>query len=423
MKFCFQCGNQIDDNDLYCTVCGAKQDAGVKVAAGDDKGLGPIAPDNVVQSTIMKYSGYLNNEALFKVAWAKEKGLVKSDDPNEAEYIYQMLALRGHNESMYRYAMILLSKVPPEKAEAEKWLRIAARQGHIPSRNYLEVIQTSATAGPFMSDFGRHKGVPTDAPVDHAPSQDGLLSGEQVYLRMNDYVVEIAATDDGEAIAQSSGFMISSNGFVMTNAHAILNDKGQPFRTIKVRQNGEEYDAAPIAAGAPFNGRDPSIDIALLFVKGLKRSGAVAFGDSNGCTNGQKVYLFGNSLGAGTCITSGIISDAKREISGLPFPYIMTDAAANHGNSGGPLVNERGEVIGVLVAGIEHAEGMNFAIPSDVAKAFVAYVLMQARFPQDRCGELGSMMHDAKPLSNKWDKILSGVKLLIEGVLFALSIL
>jgi S1-C subfamily serine protease len=411
MKKCIKCGRSLDDEDIFCTVCGTKQDA---AAAALD-------PNNTL---VMKYSGYLDNEALFKIAWAKEKGLVKSDAPNEAEAIYQMLALRGHLESMYRYAMLLLSKMPPESDKAQQWLNIAARQGHIASRNYLETMFGVASdayhyqAPEFTQNVGGNANVARPTHID--PSGE-VYSGAEISAQMKNSVVEVLATD-GKGVACSSGLVVSSNGFVVTNAHAVLDAGGRLFETIHVRLNGREYEALPVAVGQPANGKNDVIDIALLYVRDFKDGVPALIGNSAACENGQKVYLIGNSLGDGICITSGIISDAKRRVSGLSYPYIMTDAAANHGNSGGPLMNEHGEVIGVLVAGVDNAEGMNFAIPTNMVRSFLAYVLKQSRLPQEHCGELSSLLNETTNMAVNWNKVFTGVKLMVEVVAFIVGL-
>ena len=102
---------------------------------------------------------------------------------------------------------------------------------------------------------------------------------------------------------------------------------------------------------------------------------------------------------------------------------MMTDAAANHGNSGGPLVSEQGQVIGVLVSGIENAEGMNFAIPSDMVKAFLTYVLTQSRLPRGRCGELEPLFNEASNMAFKWDKLFTGIKLVVDAIALIVSVI
>ena len=189
-----------------------------------------------------------------------------------------------------------------------------------------------------------------------AENSEGVMSGEELYDSAIGGVVEIYAYDEEGAGASSSGFVISENGFVLTNAHAVLNEEGEVYNNIVIKNKTDEYRGFAIAVGKPADGVNDSIDLCLLYVHGLKAKPS-PLGDVSKIRNGQKVYLIGNSLGSGTCITSGIISDKERAIEGLSYPYIMTDAAANPGNSGGPLYNAYGEIIGVLVAGIDGAKG------------------------------------------------------------------
>ena len=406
----------------FCTVCGAKQEIQTKVAQKEND------PKDENQSLFMKYSGYLDNEALFKVAWAKEKGLIKSDAPNEAETIYQYLALRGHLESMYRYAMLLLAKEPQDTQNAKKWLKMAADQGHVSSRNYLQTMMGSDPEGVtyYRSDAASPSASGSEPTVQQSSSESGeILSGTQIYSQMSQSVVEIVATSDGKSISCASGIVVTSNGFVLTNAHAVLNGNGELYSKIYVKLNEKQYEAFPVAMGAPTNGKDDSIDIALLFVKDLKESKPAILGDSDLCENGQKVYLIGNSLGYGICITSGIISDRQRAMSGLSYPYIMTDAAANHGNSGGPLVDEHGNTVGVLVSGIESAEGMNFAIPINMVKSFLSYVFEQMHLSSNQCAELASLHcgNGNEKLSHKWERLLAGIKVVVEIIEFIACLL
>ena len=215
-----------------------------------------------------------------------------------------------------------------------------------------------------------------------------VWSGDEIYEHAIGAVVEVYAMHPGSNwMSSASGFVVSEKGFILTNAHAVLDENGRLFEIVTVKTSKGQFSARVVAYGRPADGRHDNVDLCLLFAEGLRVS-PNALGDSDALKNGQKVYLIGNSLGAGTCITSGIVSDKARAQSGLSYPYIMTDAAANHGNSGGPLFNEYGEVVGVLVAGIENAKGMNFAIPSNVAKQFLEYVISNSEMKYANLGEL-----------------------------------
>lgn len=392
MKQCQNCKATLSADAVFCTVCGTKYDPAQETAAEN--------------SIILKYSSYLDTESLYKIAWAKEQGIVKSELYNEAEIIYKMLALKGHKDSMFRYAMLLLQKNPIQLEDAQKWLSIAASQGHIESINYLKTAMPEVEYQPLAV---KQEHVATEP--SNPPKQESL-SGEAVFEKLQTAVVEIYASD-AKQMARSSGFIVTSTGFILTNAHAVLDRNKEPYKNITVRYNGKMLDAKLIAVGKPVDGKHDNVDLALLFAVGIKDCNVATLGDSSACKNGQKVYLIGNSLGNGTCITSGIISDAKRTMAGLSYPYIMTDAAANHGNSGGPLVDEKGEVIGVLVAGVQNAEGMNYAIPSAIVNDFLQYVISKTNLPQKVWGDL--YPNTPETLSVR-EAIFSGVQLLLDVV-------
>ena len=390
--------------DVFCGACGTKYDP-QEEANGS--------------SLFLKYSGYLDNESLYNVALAKEQGIVKSDFVGETEALYRMLSLKGHLDSMYRYAMILLTKETPDPDLALIWLNKAASAGHIASKNYLDVNYGRSGVRPLSSTV-----TAAPAPVEITGSQ--VLSGSQIFASMKDSVVEIIA-QDMNATARASGFVVASTGFIVTNAHAVLNDSGKLYKEIYVKQGDKAYEGVVLAVGKPADGEHDSIDLALLFAAGLKGARCATLGDSSACNNGDRVYLIGNSLGAGTCITSGIISDAARKMASLSYPYIMTDAAANHGNSGGPLLNEYGEVIGVLVAGIENAEGMNYAIPSNVLKEFLRYVISnmttKTQLTASAFGELSSLTQEPTKMAFQLSQLFTGIKLIVDAVALIIGII
>ena len=202
-----------------------------------------------------------------------------------------------------------------------------------------------------------------------------VMSGEEIYEQAIKSVVEIYASNpQSNNQSCASGFVVSNQGFVITNAHAVIDETGCICRDIKVKSQQGIFNAVVVAIGKPADCMHNNVDLCLLYAAGLCSIQPDAFANMENVKNGQKVYLIGNSLGMGSCITSGIISDRARAMPGLNYSYIMTDVAANHGNSGGPLYNDKGEVIGVLVAGIDHAEGMNYAIPVNVLDSFMQYI-------------------------------------------------
>ena len=192
------------------------------------------------------------------------------------------------------------------------------------------------------------------------------------------------------ASASGSGFILTSDGYVVTNNHVV---EGATSVTVKL-YNGDEYDAEVV-------GTDEMNDVALLKIDatGLQ---AVTIGDSDQIEVGEEVIAIGNPLGEdlrGT-MTDGIISALNRDVNvdGRTMSLIQTTAALNSGNSGGALINEYGQVIGItnlkMQSYYDTVEGLGFAIPTATVKAVVDRITGKAPFegasPVDPfCGMFG----------------------------------
>jgi len=162
-----------------------------------------------------------------------------------------------------------------------------------------------------------------------------------------------------------SGFVISPEGYVVTNNH-VIEDSDE----ITVNfPDGTSLTAELV-------GTDPKTDIALLKVEPTKPLSFVNFGDSDAIRVGDWVLAIGNPFGLGGSVSAGIVSARNRDINAGPYDdFIQTDAAINRGNSGGPLFNMAGDVIGVNSAIISPSGGsigIGFSVPSNMAKAVVA---------------------------------------------------
>jgi serine protease Do len=196
-------------------------------------------------------------------------------------------------------------------------------------------------------------------------------------------------TDDGEAPAPrrssalGSGFVISEDGYVVTNNHVI---EGADEITIEFF-SGAELKATVI-------GTDPNTDIALLKVEADFPLPFVKFGDSDAARVGDWVIAMGNPLGQGFSVSAGIVSARNRALSGTYDDYIQTDAAINRGNSGGPLFNMDGDVIGVNTA-ILSPNGGSIGIGFSMASNVVTRVVDQLQeFGETRRGWLGVRIQD-----------------------------
>ena len=169
-------------------------------------------------------------------------------------------------------------------------------------------------------------------------------------------------------IGEGSGFIISEDGYILTNNHVV-----QDADQVKVGlQDGTELTADVV-------GTDPSIDLALLKVETDETLPTLPLGDSTTLRVGEWVIAIGNPLNYEQTVTVGVVSAKNRRVplpstdrSGL-VTFIQTDAAINFGNSGGPLIDGRGNVIGINTAiqRINHAEGIGFALPIDQARRVI----------------------------------------------------
>lgn len=242
----------------------------------------------------------------------------------------------------------------------------------------------------------------TPVPVPGAPSDFSTLSD-----RLMPAVVNIATTQRVEGIDEAprfprgsplerfnelfddqglrevnslgSGFIISADGVIVTNNHVI--DQADQIEV--VFQDGERLTATVV-------GRDPATDLAVLRVQAGRALPFVRWGDSDGAKVGEWVIAIGNPFGLGGSVSAGIISARNRNIAATDYDdFIQTDAAINRGNSGGPLFNMRGEVIGVntaIVSPTGASVGVGFATPSDLARSVVQQLL---QFGETRRGWIG----------------------------------
>ncbi|WP_282127214.1 Do family serine endopeptidase [Roseobacter litoralis] len=183
--------------------------------------------------------------------------------------------------------------------------------------------------------------------------------------------------------ALGSGFVISEDGYVVTNNHVI---EGADEILIEFFDGGELV--------AEVVGTDPNTDIALLKVETNEPLPFVSFGDSDSSRVGDWVIAMGNPLGQGFSVSAGIVSARNRELSGRYDDYIQTDAAINRGNSGGPLFNMDGEVIGVNTA-ILSPTGGSIGLGFSMASNVVTRVVDQLQeFGETRRGWLGVQIQD-----------------------------
>jgi putative serine protease PepD len=202
--------------------------------------------------------------------------------------------------------------------------------------------------------------------TDSQPAaSSSALSVSAIYDRVHDGVVTIKVTTQGGQ-ALGSGFVIDSAGHIVTNAHVV---GGASSISVEFA-NGSSYDAQLV-------GTDPSTDVAVIKVDAPSSVlTPLQLGDSNTVQVGDQVVAIGSPLGLDETVTSGIVSALHRTITS-PNNFaindaIQTDAAINHGNSGGPLLNSSGQVIGInsqIESDSGGNDGIGFAVPSNTVKS------------------------------------------------------
>ncbi|MEW9919757.1 Do family serine endopeptidase [Marimonas sp. MJW-29] len=222
----------------------------------------------------------------------------------------------------------------------------------VPPGGYADLVEEVSPAVVFIEVTGKARMASADMP-ENIPPQLREFFGNR--------------TPERGAPAQGlgSGFIISADGQIVTNHHVVA---GAETVTVKLA-DGRSFDAEVV-------GSDPLTDIALLKIEADAAFPTVSFGISANLRVGDEVVAVGNPFGLGGTVTSGIVSALSRDIRSGPFDdFIQTDAAINRGNSGGPLFNNAGEVIGVNTAIISPgggSVGIGFAVPADLVQTIVA---------------------------------------------------
>jgi serine protease Do len=231
------------------------------------------------------------------------------------------------------------------------------------------------------------------ARAGQAPPALGELAPALLPAVVNIYSMKIIADQDATSMqladaparrkqSVGSGFIIDSAGFIVTNEHIIEH----AYDISVTLQDNTTLKAQIVGASA-------LVDIALLRVNAGRPLPTVKLGDNRNLRVGDPVFAIGNPLGFGGSVSAGIVSALNRDIMLSPYDdYIQTDAAINHGNSGGPLFNANGEVVGINAAlyaptGETGSIGLGFAIPWDDAN----FVVQQLRKDGEvRAGYLGA---------------------------------
>jgi serine protease Do len=267
----------------------------------------------------------------------------------------------------------------------------AAAQAPAPAPAQAQGQIQGPVPGPFSEGFADLSDRLSPAVVNIRTSQTvqggvAMFAPGSPLERFNEYLGNSTPRTES---ALGSGFVIDAKGVIVTNNHVI-----EGADAIEVAfPDGRSFEATVV-------GRDPGTDLAVLKVKSETPLPYVPFGDSDRARVGDWVVAIGNPFGLGQTLTVGVISARNRDIkSGSYDDFIQTDAAINRGNSGGPLFNLRGEVIGVNSAILSPGAGggsvgIGFSIPSQLTKTVVDQLL---KYGETRRGWLGVGIQHVTP--------------------------
>jgi serine protease Do len=227
-------------------------------------------------------------------------------------------------------------------------------------------------------------------PLDARPPASAATGGLQLLEEMQDVISDLAERVKPAVVSigtlrpkdslrerapnaqgSGSGVIIDQDGHIITNSH-VVGDAAE----VEVRLSDKTKFTAQVI------GKDPDTDLAVLKIATDRKLPSARFGDSSTVKVGQWALAVGNPFGLDRTVTLGVVSGTGRELS-QPLAryenYIQTDASINPGNSGGPLFNLHGEVIGINTAVISFAQGIGFAIPSNMAKQVLEHLLVRGR--------------------------------------------
>ena len=301
-----------------------------------------------------------------------------------------------HRDPLPAAAVHRVPQPPKKHSRKGLWIFLAVMAALVIAAVAAALIAGPAESGGYTDDDHDassivdifDKDIPTIDRVEGDPAlrfscaqaEGDALTAQEVYAAVNPSVVMVAVAIDEEKASIGTGVILTEDGYVVTNAHVIAGG----LSAWVALDTGEVLDAELV-------GFDSNEDLALLKLVDGQGLPAAQLGDSDMCVVGDQVYAIGNPLGVelrGT-LTSGLISAIDRHVTmeGRVMTMLQTTAALNNGNSGGPLINDRGQVIGIntmKMSGGKTAtatvEGLGFAVPARRVVAVINDIMATGAF-------------------------------------------
>ncbi|HEU4787511.1 MAG TPA: trypsin-like peptidase domain-containing protein, partial [Gemmatimonadaceae bacterium] len=263
--------------------------------------------------------------------------------------------------------------------------RVGASTVPLPARSAAPASESAGRPAPQPISFADVADRINAAVVNIDASIAGASLPHAGSRRPDDLPDPPGGPDDSEPRqGAGSGFIIDHDGYILTNHHLV--DGAE--RLVVTLADGRSYRAAVV-------GIDPAIDVALVKIPGSSSLPVAPLGDSDGLRVGEWVCAIGNPLGYVHSVTVGVVSFMGRKLFDRSLDdYIQTDAAINFGNSGGPLINVRGEVVGINSAISSRANNIGFAVPINQARAILPQLKARGRVSR---GFIGIILTDVTP--------------------------
>jgi serine protease Do len=284
-------------------------------------------------------------------------------------------------------ALATVSVLPARAADTSLDATQAVQQNFSPLPDFSALVKKVTPAVVSVDVKLRIDQTADDSDGDDGQAQNGMPPGlPQIPGFPPGFPFGFGAPQQPQAVeAKGSGFIIDSNGTIITNNHVV---KGEKTVTITL-SDGDTYPAKVI-------GTDPKTDLAVLKINASKPLPYVDLGPSQDVEPGQWVVAMGNPFGLGGTVTAGIVSALGRDIGDGPYDrFIQIDAPINEGNSGGPLFNQKGQVIGINTAILSPSGGsvgIGFAIPSDTIKRVVTQLIAHGKVTRGFLGVSAQMI-------------------------------